>query len=524
MSESVQHPSPDEFEYICDICREEHGKRHKRNHRISSSESCYECKVCKKSFSMGFVTRKLKLTRKESYSCENCKKKFRTKSGLKYHSFTHSYNWPCWCSFCKKGFANKAFLEQHMRRHSDNVMFECDFCLLKFKSRIGLSEHRLIHTGKYKWKCEECSKGFLFESKLKLHMRTHRDFQCSVCSFSTKFKYDLENHNQIHDEKYKFKCELCSKVFTSESHLKSHLRSHDESWDFQCNVCDVTFKSKYPLDRHSITQKRQHKWKCRVCWREFAYEQNMRKHMGTHSGVQVLKTGDFLGNCREPVDDPEKHLLKCNLCYCKSYSESLLEEHKEICHHTSQLNSDGMPNLFVANSEEVVDDCYSENTAKELLECDLCGYKCFSKPLLEEHKQICHQTSRTNSDGISYLSSANSAEAGDYPTSEKIDKQLLKCDFCNCECDSELLLRQHKQIHHQTSQTNSDGNSCLFIINSSETRDDCNSENTEKQLFKCDLCSNECDSELLLGQHKQIYHQNNSAGMPYLALENDNSF
>ncbi|GFV46247.1 zinc finger protein 728 [Trichonephila clavipes] len=174
MSESKELPSQEEFEYICDVCREEYGKRHKRNHRVSSLESCFQCKFCKKPFGMGFVTRKFKtIHKKETHTCEICNKTYKTEAYLKYHSLKHSNDWPCWCSTCKKGFAFPYLLEVHMRAHEDELEIECSICSAKCSSKRDLKIHNLIHSEEYKWKCKICSKSFQFVSEIKQHMREH---------------------------------------------------------------------------------------------------------------------------------------------------------------------------------------------------------------------------------------------------------------------------------------------------------------------------------------------------------------
>jgi len=51
-------------------------------------------------------------------------------------------------------------------------------------------------------------------------------FQCNVCLRSYSTKWNLKQHQRVHDESLAFKCEECGKVFSNRILLKSHMLIH----------------------------------------------------------------------------------------------------------------------------------------------------------------------------------------------------------------------------------------------------------------------------------------------------------
>ncbi|GFV23902.1 uncharacterized protein TNCV_272651 [Trichonephila clavipes] len=331
-----------------------------------------------------------------------------------------------------------------------------------------------------------------------------------------------------------------------------------------CDVCNCECGSEPLLEQHK--QKYHQKF--------LAIETNPDSNMLIHnSGDLVLQTTDIITNSEEIVDDPttvyiEMQSLKCDLCSYECDSELLLEQHKQLYHQTVMVLlthpdsdvDDQSANLvfhttdILANSEAAIEIPTSECTVIQSLKCDLCDYECDTEVLLEEHKQAYHQTVMTivtNPDsGIhtqtgdiifqtnDILESSEAAGAAG-PTPECIGTQPFKCDLCDIVCDSALILKQHRSIFHQTMLTiapnpdndmQTDFENLIFqtndnLVNSEPAIDGPPPECTEIQSFRCDLCDYECDSEVLLEQHKQMYHQSseiihiNPDGTSYLKVK-----
>ncbi|GFW56696.1 zinc finger protein 226 [Trichonephila clavipes] len=501
MSQSETHPSQEDFEYLCDECRERR-KKHTRNHRVSSLESCFECKFCNKSFSMGFMTKKIELRNNKSkrpLTCEECKKTFKTRLFLKYHSFEHNNEWPCWCLTCKKGFVAPYFLEAHMRVHNDDLKFECSLCPMKFSSQCNLKKHRFSHSGVLK-NCDVCSQGFKFESNLKDHILRHIkkeeiEFHCTRCNSAFKCQSDMDEHNQLHFNKFKWKCEVCSKKFMCEKILKMHICCNHQKQQFQCSDCD--FKTKYEsrLDKHSLTHAGIFAHKCEICSKGFEHKPELKTHIIRYHTKERKFECNNCGLKFKWESSLKTHNImhtgegkyKCDIC-SKSFGYASvlkvhMKTHRKDNHDDRQLQCsdstecsklrnrlktrDSQTNNILANSEEAVDDPAPKHTETPSFQCVLCNYECESEAILEQHKQMYHQTIMmlvADPDNNVLLHSgylvaqtihvlAHSGETVADPTPEFTGTQSLTCDVCGYECESEEFLEQHKQMNHQTSQT-----------------------------------------------------------------------
>ena len=53
-------------------------------------------------------------------------------------------------------------------------------------------------------------------------------FQCSSCSYQTKFKSYMLRHMPSHTKEKPFKCNICQAGFSLNSNLKVHMRTHTE--------------------------------------------------------------------------------------------------------------------------------------------------------------------------------------------------------------------------------------------------------------------------------------------------------
>ena len=79
----------------------------------------------------------------------------------------------------------------------------CDRCGLKFQYLNQLKSHVTINheVGDFPFKCRFCEKGFFFQNKLDIHVRTHTDdnpYECKECGMKFKQKPDLNKHDLVH--------------------------------------------------------------------------------------------------------------------------------------------------------------------------------------------------------------------------------------------------------------------------------------------------------------------------------------
>ncbi|GFS43281.1 zinc finger protein [Trichonephila inaurata madagascariensis] len=194
----------------------------------------------------------------------------------------------------------------------------------------------------------------------------------------------------------------------------------------------------------------------------------------------VFHTTDILANSEAAIEIPISECtviqsLKCGLCDYECDSEVLLEQHKQAYHqtvmtivtnpdsdvHTQTGNIIFETNDILKNFEAVVEGLAPERIRTQPFKCDLCDIVCDSALILEQHRQIYHQTIVPNSDNDMHTdfenlifqtndNLVNSESAVEGPPPECTGIQSFRCDLCDYECDSEVLLEQHKQMYHQT--------------------------------------------------------------------------
>ena len=82
---------------------------------------------------------------------------------------------------------------------------------------------------KSEFACSICMKGFLNDSDLKYHQRTHergKFYSCDICHKQFSRKFNMVTHRQLHSEVRQHCCKLCLKGFTRRDRLFMHYHSH----------------------------------------------------------------------------------------------------------------------------------------------------------------------------------------------------------------------------------------------------------------------------------------------------------
>ena len=57
-------------------------------------------------------------------------------------------------------------------------------------------------------------------------VKTAEGFECSICSYKSKYRSAVVRHMPKHTQEKLFKCSLCQKGFAQKSSLYRHYRSH----------------------------------------------------------------------------------------------------------------------------------------------------------------------------------------------------------------------------------------------------------------------------------------------------------
>ena len=100
----------------------------------------------------------------------------------------------------------------------------CDRCGLKFQYLNQLKSHVTINheVGDFPFKCRFCEKGFFFQNKLDIHVRTHTDdnpYECKECGMKFKQKPDLNKHDLVHSRVKNFECEECGRLYEKPEYI-----------------------------------------------------------------------------------------------------------------------------------------------------------------------------------------------------------------------------------------------------------------------------------------------------------------
>ena len=144
-------------------------------------------------------------------------------------------------------------LNTHHRTYHAGITYKCQWCKKMLNTPTAYRWHMYGH-GAQTFTCEKCSRTFVYNSKLRQHMRTHlkqKLFQCCYGKCTKKYKHpqDLACHTLTHTSK-KFECELCDKVFKEKHLLRRHEAVHNPTNKYYCKICRKRFRHNNQLYRH----------------------------------------------------------------------------------------------------------------------------------------------------------------------------------------------------------------------------------------------------------------------------------
>ncbi|GFV50186.1 b-cell lymphoma 6 protein homolog [Trichonephila clavipes] len=80
--------------------------------------------------------------------------------------------------------------------------------------------------------------------------RSNMNYQCDVCSYSSKFYGNLKRHYLIHTGQKPYVCNFCGKSFNQKVTLTTHIRLHTGERPYSCEKCPLRFYNRASLVRH----------------------------------------------------------------------------------------------------------------------------------------------------------------------------------------------------------------------------------------------------------------------------------
>lgn len=231
--------------------------------------------------------------RKKGYNCEVCNKTYESYYSFHYHRGTHKGTVAC--SICKKGFQHESLLQAHMKTHSGNKRerkkFKCDICDKMLHKRCDLINHvEVAHEGKT-YKCDVCNKGLGSEQSLRNHIKIIHEketmFKCEICGKNFANGGNLKTHMHTHSVSRPFICSYCGKGFNQNNHLLEHMNTHTGAKPNVCNVCNKGFTRLAQLRAHTRVHTGEKPYKCQIgdCARAYAYIIDLKRHRYSVHGI-----------------------------------------------------------------------------------------------------------------------------------------------------------------------------------------------------------------------------------------------
>ncbi|XP_042544958.1 zinc finger X-chromosomal protein-like [Dipodomys spectabilis] len=347
------------------------------------------------------------------HQCWYCDHRSSSSGDLKRHIISvHTKEYPHKCDMCGKGFHRPSELKKHAAVHMDEKMHQCRHCDFKISDPFLLSSHILsVHAKDPPFRCKRCRKGFQQQDELEKHMNTHsgrKVFQCEHCEYRSADSSNLKTHPKskpskempskgdiylltspdtreaqqhgfinpgskrhqcwycdhrssssgdlkrhiisVHTKEYPYKCEMCGKGFHRPSELKKHATVHTDEKMHQCRHCDFKISDPFLLSSHILSvHAKDPPFRCKRCRKGFQQQDELEKHMNTHSGRKVFQcehceysTTDASGFKRHVISIHTKdYPHRCE--YCKKGFRRPSEKNQHIRRHTGR---EGYQHLF----------------------------------------------------------------------------------------------------------------------------------------------------------------------------------
>ena len=196
------------------------------------------------------------------------------------------FTFPSDCSFGGKSITK---LLEHTNVHTQKKAIACPMCGGLFASNAKLGDH--LHRQKahqvQKFVCHLCSKSFNTNRLLKTHMTCHvNKYKCPHCDMSCPNLSALEHHIQWrHTTVKSFICQICKKAFKTESVLRRHMETHSEiNIDCPFPGCSFITNSahhyKIHLDKHHLQQSNNKEvYCCHECENKYSNGADLSDHL-----------------------------------------------------------------------------------------------------------------------------------------------------------------------------------------------------------------------------------------------------
>ncbi|XP_033640712.1 zinc finger protein 62 homolog isoform X1 [Asterias rubens] len=247
--------------YQCHLCNYRARQRgHILIHmRIHSGKKPFKCSKCSYStIQRNHLRVHMQVHSKDRpFECPGCPYRSKHLSILQMHvkKFKHDHIYEC--VQCDYTSSRKHNLTQHMYIHTGAKPFKCDMCPYESSQKGHLNIHIRSHTREKPYKCMECPFASTVPKSLREHMCMHqglRPYKCTYCSFSTSQSFSLKKHAALHvTDLMTFRCKNCNFNSTNKEDFLKHRKVHKAPKSYTCSICDFTtpFKFQYTIHMQS---------------------------------------------------------------------------------------------------------------------------------------------------------------------------------------------------------------------------------------------------------------------------------
>lgn len=237
---------------------------------------------------------------------------------------------------------------------------------------------------------------------------------CKHCNAKFQNKTDFDTHRvEAHPHTcFKKTCRFCSEVFVSKTLYKAHMQLHKDRntrslKSYLCKLCgaEVTDKMMY------VDHTRQH-----LCYTVKEMKEAMKSRLfQCKSCTVVYKTKR---NLLRHMDHHFKKTIKCDLC--QEYTTHLgLRMHKKRVHQI--LDCHVCHKVLIGRSKMYYHYKKYHPTRTKDYECNICGKKYTTKPMLKYHFNLKHQVNSVKN---------------------------FKCDICGKRFMTQHVVTRHKKEVH----------------------------------------------------------------------------
>ncbi|XP_063983618.1 zinc finger protein 37 homolog isoform X3 [Diachasmimorpha longicaudata] len=231
------------------------------------------------------------LDRQHGYTCKLCKKFYERKDKCTVHVKTHLGIKQYACTLCTAKFVCKSDVMKHIRcSHTNPRPMQCPKCPKRFRSKFDLTEHDNVHQGIKPYKCNDCGQCYHHKVSLQMHVKSHlppQNLACEYCGKVFPFRTRLLSHiGSVHlKNRRNFRCRFCYNLYSSLAVLNEHIKTRHAT-TYTCETCGKTFKVASKYKAHVLQHSNPKPFACNICNNKYASKAFLNEHLLKHEGLR----------------------------------------------------------------------------------------------------------------------------------------------------------------------------------------------------------------------------------------------